>query len=59
MGMDKEQVKYFIEGKSIHEENPDLVKDYMNKPKFENALKINFEKQRDRDGTVQASVHLQ
>ena len=42
MGMDIMQVKDFIEEKAIHEENPELVLDYMGQPTYANALKLSF-----------------
>ena len=46
MGMDIMQVKDFIEEQAIHEENPELVLDYMGKPTYANALKFSFAQQR-------------
>ena len=49
MGMDIMQVKDFIEEQSIHEENPELVLDYMGKPTYANALKFSFAQQRPQN----------
>ena len=46
MGMDIMQVKDFIEDQGIHEENPELVLDYMGKPTYGNALKHSFAQQK-------------
>ena len=45
-GMDIMQVREFIEEQGIHEENPELVLDYMGKPAYRNALKHSFDHQR-------------
>ena len=42
MGMDVMQVKDFIEDKCIHEENPELLLDWLDRPTYVNALKANF-----------------
>ena len=42
MGMDMMAVKDFIEEQGIHEENPELVLDYMGQPTYANALKLSF-----------------
>ena len=42
MGMDLMQVKDFIEEKCIHEENPELLLDWLDRPTYVNALKANF-----------------
>ena len=42
MGMDLIEVQDFLEDKCIHEENPELVLDYMNNPQYLNPLKANF-----------------
>ena len=39
MGMDMMSVKDFLEDKCIHEENAEMVLDYMNNPQYMNALK--------------------
>ena len=43
-GMDIMQVKDFIEEKVIHEENPEILLDYVYNPNFyQNALKYTFD----------------
>jgi hypothetical protein len=42
MGMDLIEVQDFLEDKSIHEENPELVIDYYQNPHYVNPLKANF-----------------
>ena len=42
MGMDMMAVKDFIEDKCIHEENPELLLDWLDRPVYVNALKSNF-----------------
>ena len=45
MGENYMQVKTFIEEQAIHEENPELVLDYMGKSTYANALKSSFAQQ--------------
>ena len=42
MGMDMMAVKDFIEDKCIHEENPEILLDWLDRPQFVNSLKANF-----------------
>jgi len=42
MGMDLMTVKDFLDDKCIHEENPELVLDWCERPNYINALKSNF-----------------
>ena len=42
MGMDLIEVQNFLDDKSIHEENPELVIDYYQNPHYVNPLKLNF-----------------
>lgn len=42
MGMDLIEVQDFLEDKCIHEENPELVIDYMQAPHYLNPLRANF-----------------
>ena len=42
MGMDIMAVKDFIEEKCIHEENPELLLDWLDRPQYVNALKYNY-----------------
>lgn len=42
MGMDMMQVKDFLEDKCIHEENPELLLDWLDRPTYVNALKSNY-----------------
>ena len=42
MGMDLIEVQDFLDDKSIHEENPELVIDYYQNPHYVNPLKANF-----------------
>jgi len=42
MGLDTMSVKDFLEDKCIHEENPELLLDWMDKPNYINALKYNY-----------------
>ena len=42
MGMDLMAVKDFLEDKCIHEENPELLLDWLDRPTYCNALKTNF-----------------
>ena len=42
MGMDLMQVKDFLDDKCIHEENPELLLDWIDRPNYINALKSNF-----------------
>jgi len=42
MGMDLMTVKDFLDDKCIHEENPELVLDWVDRPNYINALKSNF-----------------
>ena len=42
MGMDYAALTDFLEERCIHEENPELVLDYMNDPSYVNPLKMNF-----------------
>ena len=39
MGMDIIEVQDFLEDKSIHEENPELIIDHLHNPHFVNPLK--------------------
>ena len=39
MGMDLMSVKDFLEDKCIHEENPELLLDWLDKPNYMNVLK--------------------
>lgn len=40
--MDIMTVKDFLDEKCIHEENPELVLDWMDKPQYMNALKMHY-----------------
>jgi len=42
MGMDLIEVQDFLDEKCIHEENPELVLDFLNSPQYLNPLKANF-----------------
>ena len=42
MGMDIMAVKDFLEDKCIHEENPELLLDWLDRPTYVNALKSNY-----------------
>jgi len=42
MGMDLIEVQDFLDDKSIHEENPELVIDFYQNPHYVNPLKVNF-----------------
>ena len=42
MGMEYTALADFLEDRCIHEENPELVLDYMNDQMYVNPLKANF-----------------
>lgn len=42
MGMDLMTVKDFLDDKCIHEENPELLLDWLDRPNYVNALKRNY-----------------
>lgn len=42
MGMEYTDLADFLEDKSIHEENPELILDFLNDPSYVNPLKVNF-----------------
>ena len=42
MGMDLMTVKDFLDDKCIHEENPEILLDWLDRPNYVNALKQNF-----------------
>ena len=43
MGLDLIEVKDFLEDKGIHEENPEIVLDYLTDNRYTNSLKTAFE----------------
>ena len=49
MGENYESVKNFIEEQAIHEENPELVLDYMGKSTYANVLKSSFSQQEQQN----------
>merc|ERR1712099_195379 len=42
MGMDLTAVKDFLDDKCIHEENPEILLDWLDRPNFVNALKRSY-----------------
>ena len=42
MGMEYTDLVDFLDDKSIHEENPELILDFLNDPSYMNPLKVNF-----------------
>ena len=42
MGMEYTDLADFLDDKSIHEENPELILDFLNDPSYVNPLKVNF-----------------
>ena len=54
MGMELDQVRSFLEGEGIPEENPELVLDHMTNPQYLNALKHGFKQSANPYANVQA-----
>mmetsp|Transcript_18613 Transcript_18613/g.25085 ORF Transcript_18613/g.25085 Transcript_18613/m.25085 type:complete len:91 (+) Transcript_18613:812-1084(+) len=54
MGMEFTDLTDFLDEKCIHEENAELVLDYLNDPSYMNPLKANFRQQANPHAQIQA-----
>ena len=54
MGMEYTDLADFLDDKCIHEENPELIIDYLNDPSYMNPLKANFIQAPNQHANLQA-----